>query len=748
MERDKGTSLARDSRYSIENVAGRNYEVYFDEHFARKYLPLTHSNLEDDEANLEAVYYRIVRDASTGRICIQYIYYWDFQYVPFLPWLSHSFDYEPIFCFLNKRGGVDEVYYDDLHYSVGHISPKNPDHKRFFEGVKPKFLVTHLWHSFDPYDGIGTEDASLKKLTDDVLTKWWSRRGNSRFAIYEKLKDPFRFQEELKSASYRLEELSQRSFKDGEAQWKLILRGLKNYKYIKHFSEMANRKGPSLIWRIMTEAISWASEVFIYWFSRIFPEFYGVVGSVSILKQALKIKDSKKLLRVVETLKRISFVKPEVVLDTIPSIARFLDDKYLPLRRSAIEILAWISNIKPEAIIDASPNLMGALKDKPSICRRAIYILSRVAEINPGAFIEIVPLLIERLRSPDSLERRMVISTLHIIGKSKPEVVAPLLAEELMDDSISNWPAIEVLNRIGNERPDVVIKALAPLIEMIRRKHSSVRWHTVETIDKIGSRLPDSITHFFSPVAKLLRRKQPKTPELPSSSKVKKSTASRISKITPMLMKSLKHKHISVRCRAIEAVGKIGNVNPEAVIEAIDPIMDALKHKNPELRRCAVEALGRIGGAEPDLIGDFSYQLLMKFATDPDISDVVSTSLVEIGKVKPNAIIPSLIDMFDSADSFARGEICTILSKIGTKPSISSFVTPLLIKALKDSETLVRWKSIVALGRMGGVNPDAVTEAIPLLEEMLKDRNPTLRASASITLDRIKSAKHDRLLPR
>jgi len=708
-------------------------------------MPLTHSNLEDDEANLEAVYYRIVKDASSGKICIQYIYYWDFQYVPFLPWLNHSFDYEPIFCFLNKKGRVDEVYYDDLHYSVGHISPKNPDHKRFFRGVKPKFLVTHLWHSFDPYDGIGTENISLKKLTDDVLTKWWSRKGKSRFVIYEKLKDPFRFQEELKSASYRLEELSHRSFKDGEAQWKLLLRGLKNYKQIRYISEIANRKGPSLVWRIMNKAISWASEVFIYWFSRIFPEFYGVIGSVSILKQALKIKDSKKLLRVVETLKRISFIKPEVVLDTIPSIARFLDDKYLPLRRSAIEILAWISNIKPEAVINASPNLIGALKDKPSISRRAIYIISRVAETNPEVFIETVPLLIERLRSPDSLEQKMVIDTLHIIGKFKPEVVAPLLTEALMDDSISNWPAIEVLNRIGNERPEVVIKALTPLIEMIRRKHSSVRWHTVEAIDKIGSRLPDSITHFLSPITKLLRRKQRTAPELPSSSKVIKPTASSISRITPMLMKSLKHKHISIRCRAIEAVGKIGNVDPDAVIEAIDPIMEALKNKNPELRRCAIEALGRIGSAKPDLVKDFAHQLLTKFETDPDVSDVVSTSLVEIGGVKPNAIIPPLIDMFDNADSYVRGEICTILSKIGTKPSISSFVTPLLIKALKDSEAFVRWKSVVALGRIGGINPDVVTKAIPLLKEILKDRNPTLRASASITLDRIKSAKHGRL---
>ncbi|MFX1485660.1 MAG: HEAT repeat domain-containing protein [Promethearchaeota archaeon] len=748
MERDTDGPLVGENRYSIEDVAGRNYEVYFDDRFARKHLPLIHSNLEGDEANLEAVYYRIVKDARNNRMCIQYIYYWDFQHVPFLPWLCHSFDYEPIFCFLSKKGDVDEVYYDDLHYSVGYISPKNPDHKKFFKGVKPKFQITHVWHSFDPHDGMGTENVSLKKLTDDVLTKWWSRKGKSRFVIYEKLEDPFKFQDELRTARYRLEELSQRSFRDDEAQWKLLLRGLKNYKQIRYISEIANRRGPSLVWRAMTEVFSWASEVFIYWFSRVFPEFYGVVGSVSILKQALRIKDSKKLLRVVETLKRISFIEPGLVADAIPLIARFLDDKYLPLRRSAIEVLAWISNIKPEAIINASPNLMGALKDKPSIRRRAIYILGRVAKINPGPFIETVPLLIERLRSPDSLEQRMVINALHVIGKSKPEVVAPLLTEELMDDSTSNWPAIEVLNRIGNERPDAVIRALAPLIEMIRRKHSSVRWHTVETIDKIGTRLPGSITHFISPIARLFRRKQRTITKLPPSSETKEPTPSSISKITPMLMKSLKHKYISVRCRAIEAVGKIGNVNPDAVIEAMDPIMDALNHKNPELRRCAIEALGRIGSAKPDLIDDFTPQLLMKFGTDPVVSDVVSASLVEIGMVKPNTIIPSLIDMFDDADSFTRGEICTILSKIGTKTSTSSLVTPLLIKAIKDSETLVRWKSIVALGRLGGINPGAVTEAIPLLEEMLRDKNPTLRASASISLDRIKSAKHGRLLPR
>lgn len=71
------------------------YAINFDDTLATKHLPVVAEYDAPDPSELEAVYYRIVnRNAES---CIEYIFYWNFQYLP-----PHSYDYEPIYVYLRN----------------------------------------------------------------------------------------------------------------------------------------------------------------------------------------------------------------------------------------------------------------------------------------------------------------------------------------------------------------------------------------------------------------------------------------------------------------------------------------------------------------------------------------------------------------------------------------------------------------------------------------------------------------------
>ena len=54
------------------------YIVHFDDELATKHRPIIYSH-ECLSGDPEAVYYRIVSYGDTGKICIQYFYYWPYQ---------------------------------------------------------------------------------------------------------------------------------------------------------------------------------------------------------------------------------------------------------------------------------------------------------------------------------------------------------------------------------------------------------------------------------------------------------------------------------------------------------------------------------------------------------------------------------------------------------------------------------------------------------------------------------------------
>lgn len=151
------------------------YAIDYDDTLAAKHLPVLAEYQARDPAELEAIYYRIV-NRPQAESCIEYIYYWNFQYLP-----PHSYDYEPIYVYL-RDGQLDRVAFDFFHYDA-RVLPE-----------EPPFEVCGLWHAFGALDQSPMEclDRPLVRLDNAVLGKWYNRaHTKSQFEIKQKLTDPW-----------------------------------------------------------------------------------------------------------------------------------------------------------------------------------------------------------------------------------------------------------------------------------------------------------------------------------------------------------------------------------------------------------------------------------------------------------------------------------------------------------------------------------------------------------------------------
>lgn len=151
------------------------YGIDYDDALAAHHLPMVAKYEALDPCELEAVYYRIMK-RPPAESCIEYIYYWNFQYFP-----PHSYDYEPIYVYLHD-GEVDQVAFDFYDYDARVFSHE------------PPFEICGLWHAFDPLDHAPIErlDRPLARLDNAVLSKWYNRPyPKSKFVIRRKLTDPW-----------------------------------------------------------------------------------------------------------------------------------------------------------------------------------------------------------------------------------------------------------------------------------------------------------------------------------------------------------------------------------------------------------------------------------------------------------------------------------------------------------------------------------------------------------------------------
>jgi hypothetical protein len=204
-----------ESKYTLDG-----YKVFFSAKLARQYEPIVYAGV-CMSGDPEAVYYRILQNDKKSEFCIQYFYYWKYQSC----WPeSHNYDYEPIFIYLkpedpnpylivnggfakeiNCRLHKNEVRPrkgkkdNDLQHIAANLSPYpyypfGQDGNVKYDGcVKTYPLDTGedlgFEEKYHPLFGIracsnvfsGAEgdlhgqrfNPPLKKLTDNVLNKWY-----------------------------------------------------------------------------------------------------------------------------------------------------------------------------------------------------------------------------------------------------------------------------------------------------------------------------------------------------------------------------------------------------------------------------------------------------------------------------------------------------------------------------------------------------------------------------------------------
>jgi len=179
------------------------------------------------------------------------------------------------------------------------------------------------------------------------------------------------------------------------------------------------------------------------------------------------------------------------------------------------------------------------------------------------------------------------------------------------------------------------------------------------------------------------------------------------------LLEVLMDKDAEVRCRAIEALGKIGNPS------ALSGLMKALKDEDEQVRGKAAWALGKIRSP-------IAISALLE--TFNDVEDVWKEPIWALGEIGDATTAPYLIELLRQHEKWRQsleGAIAEALGKLGED------AIPDLIEAMSDNDVYVRAGAAEALGTLGA------TTAVPFLIGALHDEDWLVRSRAAEALGKI-----------
>lgn len=154
--------------------------------------------------------------------------------------------------------------------------------------------------------------------------------------------------------------------------------------------------------------------------------------------------------------------------------------------------------------------------------------------------------------------------------------------------------------------------------------------------------------------------------------------------VVPALVEALHDRDFCVSEKSAIALGAVGE-------PAVTPLLEVLKSNNPSARRAAAQALGYMS---------------------PELQSRVGA-----------ALLPTLLDK----DQFVRGEAAMRITHMG------EIGIPVFLAALKEDDVDLRQRAVDGLGEIGISRPD-VTDALILL---FKDSQSTLRLKGAVVLGRL-----------
>jgi HEAT repeat protein len=198
-----------------------------------------------------------------------------------------------------------------------------------------------------------------------------------------------------------------------------------------------------------------------------------------------------------------------------------------------------------------------------------------------------------------------------------------------------------------------------------------------------------------------------------SSLKAQQSLVRAGSKAIEPLIEATFHSDFQVRCRAVWALGKIGDSR------AFQAILRLVSDPDEDVCYDAMMALGDIGderAVEPLI------RLLRNAGTQENLASSAATALI---RFKKSAIEP-LKEVLRDGDSDARWLVAQALGGMGLRDSISP-----LADLLDDEAEHVRIAAIESLAQLGESQPKRMgRRCLELLEKGLDDAAPAVRKIA------------------
>jgi HEAT repeat protein len=195
----------------------------------------------------------------------------------------------------------------------------------------------------------------------------------------------------------------------------------------------------------------------------------------------------------------------------------------------------------------------------------------------------------------------------------------------------------------------------------------------------------------------------------------------------PILREALKDKSLTLRLWTMRALAVYG---PEAK-ETILALCDALKDTDPRIRAQAANTLGRMGKDAKDAI-----PYLLNALQDKKLSVQIQAALALVSMAAQG--MPGLLEKIREADRKGHWAEPVILKQFGKTTSENIKV---LADRLQDKNPTVRAQASMALTVFGL----AARPAAPALSKLLHDENESIRYMAAVVLLRLDPSNKDAL---
>ena len=438
---------------------------------------------------------------------------------------------------------------------------------------------------------------------------------------------------------------------------------------------------------------------------------------VSSLPKMLNDKNAKVHTRAAFIATGLLSISPEIRKELIQKFVALLKHKDLAMKGYAAAILGKIAEEYPE---DLQPQIQ---EIKPLFFTDNIFTAwaasSALGDIGyrvPNIAENIIPFLDREIRYYNALPAFPIITYTRITLKS------PSIAK----NSISSL--IDLLTRIKNPKQlDFGLE-----IALIVARYMNVYPKLVKTqlIPRVNSILEDKNPVARGSIVYLLGEIGMRQPHL-------------LDNLLPQITKLCNDKELSVRALTALALARMSYKSKKVAENTVPALMNLLEDKKDRVRGAAAIGLRYIAASYPDLVEPVIPKL-SKMLEDKDMKKRMAAgySLQFISKVAPD-LISDVMDavgkvIIEGYASTRRGAGFA-LHFISRYPEsvIDRDLLPIVLKMIKDGDSNVRGRGLLALKNMTPTFPNFVLEHIPLVLKLLEDRDAKVRMEASYALAEI-----------